>query len=428
MRIRFCWKAILIAVVCAAVVLGVAGNRRRVEARTSAEPAPKLTPFYVGAKLGCGTNGCHGAPPSEEPLLCRCTEYTIWDSKDKHVDAYKVLSGERGKQMGKLLGYDVASDPRCLSCHGAVVADEKAKHKTFTLDDGVSCSICHGPYKEWYTHGLPVFVDDWRKMTPREKEAKYGMTDLWDPAKRTALCASCHQGNKEQGKFVTHEMYAAGHPPLPSFEVATFSDQMPRHWQYRREKPKKVQDLLKYDGVDREQTKLILVGAAVTLRESMRLLVEECQECIKATDADRKSLDYAHFDCYACHHDLKSPSWRQKRGYSGKPGRVPRQPWPTVLIPLVIPFAAGDDRARQQATEEFEARVKALDAAFDAQPFGDPARIETAARALQQWASTLAERVNDPGKVCDDAAARAFLAALPVQLGKTNLDYDSARQ
>src|SRR5947209_12356109 len=100
------------------------------------------------------------------------------------------------------------------------------------------------------------------------------MTDLWDPAKRTALCASCHIGNKEQGKFVTHEMYAAGHPPLPGFEVATFSNQMPRHWQYLKEKDEKVLALLEYDAAQAslEETNLLAIGVLVNFQASMDIL------------------------------------------------------------------------------------------------------------------------------------------------------------
>ena len=32
------------------------------------------------------------------------------------------------------------------------------------------------------------------------------------------MCLSCHLGNAREGRVVTHEMYAAGHPPLPGFE------------------------------------------------------------------------------------------------------------------------------------------------------------------------------------------------------------------
>ena len=62
------------------------------------------------------------------------------------------------------------------------------------------------------------------------------MTDLWDPVRRAETCASCHVGNHDEGKVVTHAMYAAGHPPLPGFETATFGDLEPRHWQYLSEK------------------------------------------------------------------------------------------------------------------------------------------------------------------------------------------------
>ncbi len=34
---------------------------------------------------------------------------------------------------------------------------------------------------------------------------------------------------------MTHEMYAAGHPPLPSVELQTFCEEMPQHWQTPRE-------------------------------------------------------------------------------------------------------------------------------------------------------------------------------------------------
>src|SRR5437763_622141 len=64
---------------------------------------------------------------------------------------------------------------------------------------------------------------EWRSLKRPEKEIKHGMRDLWDPAKRTELCVSCHIGNEKEGKVLTHEMYVAGHPPLPSFDMATFS-------------------------------------------------------------------------------------------------------------------------------------------------------------------------------------------------------------
>ena len=69
------------------------------------------------------------------------------------------------------------------------------------------------------------------------------MTDLWDSDKRTEVCSSCHIGDAvpEKHRFVTHDMYAAGHPPLPPFETAAFCNMFPRHWQLMNEKTPEMQ-------------------------------------------------------------------------------------------------------------------------------------------------------------------------------------------
>src|SRR5439155_23427773 len=123
-------------------------------------------------------------------------------------------------------------------------------------------------------------------------------------------------------------------PPLPSVELATFSDAMPRHWKYLSEKPAKVQKILEYDPAkaDLERTQLVVVAALVSFRESMNLLAAQAEQ----GDKDKSWPELAQFDCYACHHDLKAKSWRQQRGYHGKPGRPDMRPWPTTLVHLGI--------------------------------------------------------------------------------------------
>src|SRR5213076_1317723 len=56
--------------------------------------------------------------------------------------------------------------------------------------------------------------------------------NLRDPAVRGQFCATCHVGSAADGRVVTHEMYAAGHPPLPPFELGTFMECQPKHWGY----------------------------------------------------------------------------------------------------------------------------------------------------------------------------------------------------
>ena len=50
------------------------------------------------------------------------------------------------------------------------------------------------------------------------------------PSNAHKLCLSCHVGNAAQGKVITHAMYAAGHPPLPAMDIATFALNQPQHW------------------------------------------------------------------------------------------------------------------------------------------------------------------------------------------------------
>jgi hypothetical protein len=381
---------------------------------------------------------CHEKAPMKwpKPLLCRCTEFMIWDKQDKHQYAYKVLLEERGQQMAKILKKNVAEAAECLSCHGVVLQDkdlkDRSKEQKFREEDGVSCVVCHGPYEEWVVfHGSSLKVNTWRGgvtqkgLTRAQKEYDYGMTDLWDPVRRTQLCASCHIGNSKEGKVVTHEMYAAGHPPLPSFEVATFSDQMPRHWELLREKKsKEVQKEQGYDGSEREQTRLVLVSAVVNLQEAMGLLAGQAEECLKTPEADRGTLDLANFDCYACHHDLRSPSWRQARGYRGKPGRLPMRPWPMALVKLAVQHVGGENASSEWA--EFDKNLKQLQQAFGAQPFGDNSRIAPLARGLANWAKELAVRVT--AKPCGPEEAKQLLAQIPVLFKDELLDYDSARE
>jgi hypothetical protein len=218
-------------------------------------------------------------------------------------------------------------------------------------------------------------------------------------------------------------MYAAGHPPMPAFEIAAFSEQMPRHWQYLREKKDpEVQKDLGYKKGELEQTKLLLVGAAISLRETMRLL----QAQAKAADKTAQ-LDLSNFDCYTCHHDLKSPAWLA-RVDRRKPGRIPMRAWPTDLARLAILHLSAQDKKTEDKTlaRELEAGMRSLAQAFDARPFGDPARIAKAAGAMAAWADGLAVRIN--ATTLYPTSARSLLVKIPELYGRDLLEYDSARQ
>lgn len=384
--------------------------------------------YFVSAQ-SCSAPACHGGRNERVDNtfvpLCRCTEYDIWKSEDKHSKAFEFLSGPRAKAMAALLPElgDLSKAPQCLSCHAVAFQKADQKDDAFQLAEGVTCVICHGPAKKWINDHYKLVAEDrreWRKKDRKEKQREAGMTDLWDPVERARLCASCHIGDSEAGKVVTHAMYAAGHPPLPSIEFATFSEEMPRHWQYPREKKREVQKLLNFDEEQAlwEQSKVVLVSSAVALRESLNLISTQAALCEKAP-AGSGTLDYALFDCAACHHELRYPGWRQARGYTGKPGRPQMQVWPTELTRV------GLSHIKQKETD-FDASLRKLADAFSERPFGNPASIAKEASQLIRWMDGVIDHLKE-NKFSKESVT-SLRQALTSFKKDAYPDYESARQ
>jgi hypothetical protein len=416
---RYC-KQQLVGLTVLTCALGGRGLGQEPKANPGANKKPTTLYFGVSACANCHTN-----PPTDSPpLLCRCNEILVWKKEDKHKDAYTNLFKERAQQMVKILQIkDVGNEKSCVTCHGVFVADASQKHPSFKAEDGVSCVACHGPYKDWIDKHGGIDREEWRKKTRREKEDVWGMTDLWDPAKRAKKCASCHIGNAEEGKIVTHAMYAAGHPPLPGVEVSTFSDAMPRHWQYLKEKNDEAKKLLEYKPGELEKTQLVVVGGVVDLQQAMNLLAAQADAQARMVEPEKRSLDLAQIDCYACHHELKVPGWRQARGYSGIPGRPQFRQWPLALVKLALHHAGQEKR-----TPELEKRLSTLRMAFDAQPFGKLDDVARAARDLANWCARLEADLAQKNIKYDRAAAVRLLGQL-CSLSATEVpDYDTARQ
>lgn len=413
-----------------ALVCGLGATGQAPQPKAAGGNKAGLTKSYFGSDQ---CYDCHNKTDVSKlkipPILCRCNEVLIWEKADKHKDAYKNLLGPRGQQMLKLLGIqDVSKEQRCVSCHGIYVPpdQEKLVDKTFKLEEGVSCIACHGAYEEWvspHSARTPREAEKWRSLSRQTKEEQYGMTDLWDPAKRTRLCASCHIGNAQEGKVVTHDMYAAGHPPLPSIEIATFSDEMPRHWQYLKEKDEKAQRILSYDPAELERVKLVVVGGAVDFQAAMQLLAGQAEMSAQVNDPENRLLDLAQFDCYACHHDLKTRSWRQQRGYPAVPGRPQSRTWPLALLKLGIHHAG-----QKQAAPELDEKLSRLHSAFASDPFGNLSQIAFAARDLATWSQQLTDKLNSEGTKYSPANVPGLLQDLCDLAAAEIPDYDTARQ
>jgi hypothetical protein len=133
---------------------------------------------YVGAKF-CGT--CHKTGKGG-------TSYAVWE-KSSHAKAYQTLMGEQAKKIAKEKGLDKPphESEACLKCH--VTGGGKAANveKTFKMEEGVTCEVCHGPasgYKIVHSKG------------DIKKSVEAG---LIEGDKSGKLCLTCH--NAESPTF-----------------------------------------------------------------------------------------------------------------------------------------------------------------------------------------------------------------------------------
>lgn len=384
------------------------------------------TKAFVSASI---CRRCHNARNDEDPpMLCQGNEYKTWRDQDVHRNANNVLNevkDSRAYQMRQLMkkGGDFQERKECLSCHGVITNESKA-YPEVLKKEGVTCVVCHGTKKDWVSeHWLNP---EWRSLPPDDKEKRYGLKNLWDPLKRAKLCASCHIGNGVD-KNVTHEMYAAGHPPLPSFALEPFGDFMPPHWeslQEKRERAEKYPELkskLTYE----EKTKSIVIGGMVEFQQTLRSFEEQAEACAQKS-MDARLIDFAQFDCYACHHELKKDSWRQKRNDPRMTGRPQLPAWPSPLATLGIRHA--EKNGASERSKEFRAKLERIQKALESQPFGNPKEVGLAAHELIDWLDGIIKRLNDKSCNYDQSAAKKLLNDL-FELNKGKLlDYESARQ
>jgi len=394
---------------------------------------PDVPKAAVETALYYGSGSCVGCHTQPQPQLktsfdhVNLNEFEIWAKKDKHSLAYKNLNNDLGQAMARRLGKDVTkAETGCLGCHSASVAElrhvveETKQGDAFKLEDGVSCENCHGPAENWIG---PHAQSAWRNR-PASYKALRGMNDLRTPQLQAEKCLSCHIGNKDEQKVVTHAMYAVGHPPLPSIEVASFGDQIPRHWRLLAEKPESARKNPAYAQGELERSKLAVVSAAVALKTVMGLLAD----VTKLSEGNVSGLawpDFARFDCTSCHHELERPSWRQERGYASAPGRPPVVRWPLFLVGLAVEKLVLDDPNAKSLHDDMKGYEAAINEAMRVKPFGRANEVGAAAAKYTVWAESLVKKLSQ--SKFDRKSVAALLKKLVNDAAKTDLDYDAAR-
>ena len=327
--------------------------------------APQAGPFHFVGVNECVL--CHSNPNLKNDWISIVVTET-W-SKDVHSRSHLALAAEN-KLTAKIeatLKIKAGENRNCVACHTKgsqepLVPEDDEFLKREIIHNGISCETCHGAGSGYLEHHRKP---EWRFKSSIEKE-QLGMIDLRNPLLKAENCLSCHLGNVGQDKVVTHEMFAAGHPPLPGFEIETFGQAMPAHWRHLTEKPDTIREGARNSSHKTERgyrTDAVLMGALVAVRESAKLLKDQ------AANEELIWPELSLYDCAACHHDLRIPSVRQQRGYGGLvPGRPSPHAWPRELARLAI--APGTD---------LETLLNTMTAPLNQRPFGDRAEIAKAA-------------------------------------------------
>jgi Cytochrome c554 and c-prime len=421
------------------LALGAGSSDEAIPALKDSEKPKTPSAHYMGT-AACSLCHDNGSPRFHTNLV-HLDEYHIWAADEKenrrtvdaHHLAYKALVSPRAKEieqgMGRPDGWATTAESGCLNCHAANLRPDNCDRSlniAAELAQGIGCEACHGPASLWIDkHWKRAEWRDDMQLSAEAKQDRYKVVNVRDPVARTELCLSCHLGNLAEGKFVTHEMFAAGHPPLPPFEIEALVDNMPPHWRPAAEKPAAVQTYLGFRPLAR--TRAVVLEGLIELRASIRLLADQAdgESRPAKTEIHPGISDFALYNCAACHHELVIPSQRQERGYGGfAPGRPALRFWTLPLARLGLEAAKSDDNKTGRTT--LEALLSPLEAATSNSPFGPPAAIHSAAQKvvadLDKSIKSLAE------KGLDAAGAKRMLQHLCRLGSESPLDYDSARQ
>jgi Cytochrome c554 and c-prime len=363
-----------------------------------AMPAPAQTVSSDAKHLGvqsCAGNNCHGAvarlPGSHVPQ----NEYLIWSQKDKHAQAFAVLSNDRSKRIAENLGIaDATKAPLCLDCHADNVPPER-RGPQFQLSDGVGCETCHGAAQPW----LGVHLSGY----DHKANLAAGMYRTDDPTARAAKCMECHIGDHQ--RFATHTLMGAGHPPTP-FELDTYSAIEPAHF---------VVDGSYVARKGRPNDMAIwAVGQAVAVKIRMDMILDP------AHAPQGLNLELSLFDCQSCHHSMQELQWRARTSTGLPPGHIKFFDANAVMLAIAAGHVSGDNnKAGTELMQHMIALQGALGKDWDA--------VKSEANAIRNAADQLIPALGAHDWTRQDAISVAHTVVVSA-LDGNDLDYSGAQQ
>ena len=187
-----------------------------------------------------------------------------------------------------------------------------------------------------------------------------------------------------------------------------------------------IENQAPYRAGNQEKTRLAVVGAAVALRTSMRLVADEALVSGEPPVPGLGWPDYARFDCWSCHHDLKRDGWRQARGFAGPPGRPPLAAWPMVVVELGIEELTRTNPGSGALLSELKGHRKAVQDVTNRSPFGRRDPLAKAAGEFAGWSDVLVKQL--AAATFDETAALRLLRRALARAEELTVDYDAARQ
>ncbi len=269
---------------------------RCTELRAQDAVAPSAA--FIGS-VSCGSATCHGGAIGRGPMWNQ--SLTLYKSLDPHTGAGFLLHDEDSRRIVGLLepsadtplAYDQVLRERCISCHLTATAEDIASEHLLDprkLAEGVSCESCHGPAATWLEAHVSA---EW--TGPMRLEPHTAMRDSESIVGRAETCVRCHVGSRVSDGVVrdmNHDLIAAGHPAL-RFDLMTYSDNLPRHWDQRGASERFAASNIR----QRDTGRRVALAAAASLSAQ--------RAAAQVDDPSVPWPELSDYDCFSCHQSLK---------------------------------------------------------------------------------------------------------------------------
>jgi hypothetical protein len=355
----------------------------------------------------CTARACHGIPGNERVHAAIWgNEHAIWQERDKHSRAYRVLFDKPAIEMAERLGLPPAHKAKqCLACHAPAVSQSHAD--TSLLAEGVSCEACHGAAGKWLVAHTSA---GWNRLDTQRKHRDYGLLPTKNLVERARLCAECHVGAPDRDgdgspdRDVNHDLIAAGHPRL-TFEFASHLARLPAHWSEEGPNDRRRHGDL--------EARAWVIGRVVAMKAGLDLLSARAAAA-DAGQAGSAWPEFSEYHCFSCHQELQA-------GRNSPSGlRLVRwNSWNRALLPVLA--------EQTGANVDLLLRIEAISASMlklNNDPRQTARQAAQASRELDLWLTRIADDRYDLASI---RHWQRILSAAGRQIGD-EADWDQAAQ